>query len=325
MPHLAHGLRDPRGRHAPALSLLRHLSSSSIRSTTLPIFVPEAEHLPPAVLSARVVLRSRLTLASISARYYFHVLMVQAEVGQVSAETAPTLAVRQAPGHGGECTAVPEGVCSASLDIWFCSILLCYSMKGSVDDLVRILQEAELAALRVLSKSAAAQDYPAIDRARVIAQRLRALRDELGAPLDVGAAGRATARRQRPDVSRSKTAPKGKYPYFYVADRSLYKVGWSRRRREEYVHRVRLDKVQLVLDALGRLSKSAAGPVTVDQVLESDELKSGGPLPAYQLYVVLALLRTNSLVTVVGRDGYRLPERTAEEAGELLRSLERAS
>jgi hypothetical protein len=91
-----------------------------------------------------------------------------------------------------------------------------------------------------------------------------------------------------------------------VGNGSLYKIGWSKKNNEEYVHRVPIGVVDSVGSVLQQLSESTQ-PVSSDKILESQFLKEAGDPPSYQVYIVLAYLKDRGVISSYGREGFHLP------------------
>ena len=117
--------------------------------------------------------------------------------------------------------------------------------------------------------------------------------------------------------ARKKTPGKGEYPRFHIADESLYKVGWSKKKGNEYVHRVPIGTVKNISGALTQLS-AIQGPVSSDQILDSDFLKDAGNPPSYQVYTVLAFLKERGIIASTGREGFRLTSNIDSLTNELI-------
>ncbi len=189
--------------------------------------------------------------------------------------------------------------------------------------LAMVLATAEAGVLEVIAAAAASGDYATIDRARAIAERLRDISRDTSAEAKVAVAPSPVyMRTQR--KARKKTPKKGEYPRFNVADGSLFKVGWSKKKGDQYVHRVPISTVKNISGALEQLS-AAQGPVSTEQILESKFLKDAGNPPSYQVYVVLAFLKERGIIASTGREGFRLFSNIASRTNELLRQEEKAA
>ncbi len=94
------------------------------------------------------------------------------------------------------------------------------------------------------------------------------------------------------------------YPRFEQDSDRLIKVGWSKKRKSEYEHRVPKAMVEAVFHQLGQT-------VGYGKKFEIEDLfpvvsENAEEIPAYQIYATIAWLRSESAVEKKGRDGYVL-------------------
>jgi hypothetical protein len=190
-------------------------------------------------------------------------------------------------------------------------------VRSVENSLSKILSDAEAAVLNVLSNAATAGNYAEIDRARELAEKLRAMNQGLNRQSEVkkgSASPRAPVKKGR---KRKTTAgKKNSYPKFEFRNGSLYKFGWSKKKSDEYVHRVPVAAVNLVSDVLQGFNGSA-DPVSSEHLIDSELLK--GRVPSYQVYIVLAFLKARGIITSAGRDGFQLPMEIKSQVDEILR------
>jgi hypothetical protein len=102
--------------------------------------------------------------------------------------------------------------------------------------------------------------------------------------------------------------PKGDYPKFVRDDDRLIKIGWSKKNKEEYEHRV-------PREAIVAFARHVDGKVDEGSKFDIESLlpvpdMSDGEVPGYQVYVVFAWLRTLGVVEKVGRDGYVIRDKS---------------
>ena len=95
---------------------------------------------------------------------------------------------------------------------------------------------------------------------------------------------------------------------FLKDDSRLIKVGWSRKKKAEYLHRV---PKEVVLAFAEHLEKS----VSAQSLFEIESLfpvstESSGDIPSYQIYVIVAWLREVGVIEKKGRDGYIIQEKS---------------
>jgi len=105
-------------------------------------------------------------------------------------------------------------------------------------------------------------------------------------------------------TSGRPSSGRAKYPRFERDGDKLVKVGWSKKKREQYEHRA---PYEVVLACARHLASHAlAGKVFAMENLLPVPDASGGEIPAYQAYLTLAWLRQAGAVEKKGRDGYVL-------------------
>jgi hypothetical protein len=86
----------------------------------------------------------------------------------------------------------------------------------------------------------------------------------------------------------------------------LVKVGWSKKNKKEYEHRVPRDVVSTFVRHLADHAKD--GQVFAVEDLMPVVDPAGEEVPAYQIYVTLAWLRDSGVLEKKGRDGYVLTQ-----------------
>ncbi len=111
----------------------------------------------------------------------------------------------------------------------------------------------------------------------------------------------ATARASTsPSSSGSERRTSRRYPRFIRSEGRLVKVGWSKRDRAEYEHRASEASVRTVVAAVRDLESHQ---FSMDQLMPVDD-GSGGEVPSYQVYLIVAWLRSLGVVRRAGRGGY---------------------
>ncbi len=196
-------------------------------------------------------------------------------------------------------------------------------MNDLEKQIATVLATAEAGVLEVIAAAAESGDYAAIDRARAIAERLRDISRSTSAGTKVAGVP-SPVHMQTPRKKRKPTPKKGEYPRFNVTDGSLFKIGWSKKKGDQYIHRVPISTVKNISGALEQLSASV-GPVSTEKILDSVFLKDAGNPPSYQVYIVLAFLKERGIIASTGREGFRLSANIASRTSELLRQEEKAA
>lgn len=170
----------------------------------------------------------------------------------------------------------------------------------------RILAEAEKRLRALIAEELKSGNYVDVAEIAVLADRLVTLANGQGAQGGVAAPGPQLAvGASLADVKR-KTGRK--YPRFERDDRRLIKVGWSKKGRKEYEHRVPIDGAEAFVRHL-QANVNEGDTFAMEDLLPVPDLTSGGDVPSYQGYVTLAWLRDLGVVARKGRDGYVLRAR----------------
>lgn len=86
----------------------------------------------------------------------------------------------------------------------------------------------------------------------------------------------------------------------------LHKIGWSKKRRKEYVHKIQRAAFDDTVSAIEDLAKQKGGILSPEDIYSRASEINGDDVPQYQVYIVLAFLRNENLVDKVGREGYRV-------------------
>ena len=175
-----------------------------------------------------------------------------------------------------------------------------------------VFDVAEKRLRQLIVEAAEAGDYDGIDTARSAAGFIREIARQIGTADELpneyadGAVDSTSnvgvTPPTRRDVKRKRKA--ADYPKFYVENGLLYKVGWSKKDSEEYVHKVPKDAYERVIRTIGDLARNGRRLFTSEQVAE-DLDRQGSSVPVYQVYLTLALLREREFVQKKGREGYR--------------------
>ena len=180
----------------------------------------------------------------------------------------------------------------------------------------KILVEADERLRQAIADAATAGDLEAVDMARSAAGRLRQMINGLDEAESAtvnsavqnsrGPAPADQARRRKP------TKRKSNYPKYEVRGGFLCRIGWSKKERKEYEHKVAKDVFDETINAMEKLSHDQSGPITADKIIGKVNKLSATTIPNYQVYVVIGLLRDHRDIAQVGRQGYNIPETLRE-------------
>lgn len=177
-----------------------------------------------------------------------------------------------------------------------------------------ILLDADRQLRQAIAEAATGGDLDAVDLARNAAGRLRQMingLEESGQPTVDSIPGPSIgAKPAEAGKSRSSKPAKGKtnYPKYRVQSDYLYRIGWSKKARKEYEHKVARDIFDETINTMSTLSHDLNGPISADQIINKINKSSSVTVPNYQIYVVIGFLRDHTNIKQVGRQGYELPK-----------------
>ena len=179
-------------------------------------------------------------------------------------------------------------------------------MKQKLVDAVEAVSNSEIKLRKLIGEAASDGDYDAVRRLSTAAERLATVREELeGGPVIKGRNSSSVAAPKASGNSRSSrsgSAPNG-YPRFERRGDVLYRIGWSKKSKREYEHKIPKTVYEQSVEALSAVADSHPGPFAAQEICERTQ-KIGSALPSYQVYATLALLTEAGVVERRGREGY---------------------
>ena len=175
---------------------------------------------------------------------------------------------------------------------------------------IEVLRRSEADLREMLSKAASAGDYEIVLRLTSLAKAIAELIVIAKAPSGVTKKAHSAVTRSLRKGTRSKsrrriTAPPG-YPRFLRRGDDLVKIGWSKRAKKEYQHKVPRRVLTLVVVAISKMGSNRQ-LFTTDDFMPVADPDESTQVPGYQTYLCLAWLRHEGLVEQHGRQGYSLP------------------
>lgn len=166
------------------------------------------------------------------------------------------------------------------------------------------LRRCEVEVQGLLVRAAGSGLYDEINRMTEIARSLddMATAAQSAQRLEAGSDGSLLRPATDPVGNALPKRPRAKdYPKFSRDGQQLVKIGWSKKYREEYIHRANFEQARSIVEYL--VVAGNGRPVSVDNILAVRE-SDGAEIPGYQVYLVLAWLRKEGVVDRVGRQGY---------------------
>jgi len=187
---------------------------------------------------------------------------------------------------------------------------------------LEILNRAEEELREAIAEAARSGDYRAVEVGRNLAVNIKELCERISGNgqvttkyTSITKGTEAKSQKKRKKVTR-RSKPAG-LPRFEVRNGSLYKIGWSKKQRTEYSHKVPRLAYDAIANSMTKLANEGAGPFTAEVVIEKLNVSTEDMIPAYQVYVVLAALRSLDAISQVGREGYDIPMDISEMAKDL--------
>tara|TARA_R110002072_G_scaffold42064_11_gene118039 strand:+ start:61041 stop:61736 length:696 start_codon:yes stop_codon:yes gene_type:complete len=118
----------------------------------------------------------------------------------------------------------------------------------------------------------------------------------------------------------AKKSGKRGYPWFEVTDLGIDKIGWSKKKKSEYRHSAPTSAAIAFVKYIDATRED--GKIwSVEDLGDIEDTSNGVIVPSYQVYLVIAWLRSIGLIAKNGRSGY-----SSNVAGGLTReALERLS
>jgi hypothetical protein len=184
----------------------------------------------------------------------------------------------------------------------------------AIAEAIQALKDCEARIRKLLADAAAGGNYEDVRRMASLAEAVSHLANgradsaskaPIRSPIssrDGGKTRRATAKRTGRTSKRLARKPGSGYPRFYRRQQDLIKIGWSKRQKNEYQHKAPRGVFDLVVSVLGSIGAQKEMFTSEDLLPVADP--DGNEVPAYQVYICLAFLRSVNLVEQHGRQGY---------------------
>lgn len=182
----------------------------------------------------------------------------------------------------------------------------------------KVLRDAEASLRELIEKALAEQQYGEIGAVAHLADGLTKLIRSNSiaadpAPLSTRNTQTSPRKESRGQRKAKSASTKEKYPFFKCDGNRLVKVGWSKKNKKEYEHRVPRDVVIAFVRHLG--DNVEEGKVFDVEGLLPVADPSGEEVPPYQIYVTLAWLRRVAIIEKKGRDGYVMRDKSIVTGG----------
>ena len=177
-----------------------------------------------------------------------------------------------------------------------------------------VLRRAEDRLAERLKEAVEGRQYAAAAELASVSEKVRDLVQSVGSgersrKQGTGPSGSAEPGARRTAKASASTSPfssapertaNRRYPRFVRSEGRLVKVGWSKKDGAEYEHRASEVSVWAVVAALRDLESRE---FSMDQLMPVDD-GGGTEVPSYQVYLIVAWLRSLGAVRRAGRGGY---------------------
>lgn len=180
---------------------------------------------------------------------------------------------------------------------------------GRLDKALDALHQAEKTVADLIAEAGQAREY---DDAGQLVKLAGELKELSGRYVSDSAPPSIQLARVHLPTPRSKPG-RVTYPKFLKSGGTLIKVGWSRSNKAEYEHKSPKRVLLALTAAIAHVSRRTKR-FSMDDLLPLTDGQDGSPLPDYQAYICLALLRSENLLVQHGRQGYSVSKGVAIDA-----------
>lgn len=166
----------------------------------------------------------------------------------------------------------------------------------SVTNAIRVLTKCEADLRSLVAAAADSGDYDAVIRITSWAKQVASM---------LGAATVVAPERRSTTDSPKKATVRPTYPRFLKRGDYLVKIGWSKREKSEYQHKVPHHAALVLAQAAAKVGNDGR-IFQVNALLPLVDPKDGSEIPDYQVYLVIAWWRNAGLLDQHGRQGYSI-------------------
>lgn len=182
--------------------------------------------------------------------------------------------------------------------------------KTPTSKAAELLRQTEQQFQELISEASNGGRYSDVVRLASVAEDIGQLTERLSSGEGKEAPSSSQKFRQSSPKKKSrkprKSASQRKYPKFFRSGEELIKVGWSKKKKDEYRHtaprRLALPLTKAIVQAGGTRAK-----VPTSDFFPIEDPKDNSEVPSYQSYIVLAWLVDSRIVEKHGRQGYTVP------------------
>lgn len=196
-------------------------------------------------------------------------------------------------------------------------------MDNKTEQIKNVLIKAELELQEVIAESARDGDYRSVDIARIAAANIRELSAHISEPTLKKKNNKSVQKIEAKVKTRNrkKTSAKKRYPKFELRNDSLVKIGWSKKQRREYTHKVPATVFDHSVKAMADMATGGAGPFMAENIIEKINDQQSDIIPSYQVYIVIGLLKQTNCIKQMGREGYHIPVDFSDKTKQVWKKL----
>jgi len=180
-------------------------------------------------------------------------------------------------------------------------------MKNLTEKIEAVLTKAENELQEVIVEAAKEGDYRGVDAGRAAAVEICNLKARILKPSSKGELkSESNVSRAKKKVA-TKRHSRGKFPKYEIKNGTLVRIGWSKKEKREYTHKVPKRLFYETVEVMGRLAQGGTGPFMAEKIIEQVNNAESETIPSYQIYVVIGFLRKLNCIKQIGREGYDIP------------------
>lgn len=123
---------------------------------------------------------------------------------------------------------------------------------------------------------------------------------------------------------KSQRRKQASYPKYNIRNGALIRIGWSKKRKTEYLHKAPRKIFDRTVEAMSTLAVTGRSPFMAEKIIEQAS-DSKGEVPSYQVYMIIGLLRDYGYINQVGREGYIIPSDILTQSLDIWGKLEKGA
>jgi hypothetical protein len=185
--------------------------------------------------------------------------------------------------------------------------------------IVCLLTDIEIKLQELIVETAKSGEYDISRMSSDIAKQIHQMKVAFPAdqPAPAASSSLSPAVPQPPDKRTLVSHRKNRYPQYEIRNDTLIRIGWSKKERKEYIHKVTRALFDRTVDAMDFLCRSPKTSIPADKIMDRVVQLGSDPVPSYQIYLVIGCLREFKCVKQCGREGYTATPNLKQSANNL--------